>query len=165
MQPAHYFSDSLQLYCMNNLDGTIQDWLVALSTDDLLKLMSQIEAIVSPTPIGISSLEGFDLHYLAYTAESQNRKKRIINLTWEKRKKILKEISMIIFTEIEKRVARLKSLMADALRSFGNEEKAEKWMAQYHVAFGGTPISMLNTEFGANEVRKILASISYGGVV
>lgn len=165
MQPTHYFSDSLKMYCKGNFDCMIHDWLETLASEDLRKLKHQIEVLVSPIPIGISSLEGFDLNYLAFAAASQIRRKRVVNLPWGKREKVLMEILQSIIIELKVRGARLESLMVDAVMLFGNSGKAKKWMTQYNEAFCGTPISMLNTEIGTDEVRKVLASISYGGAV
>lgn len=165
MAPVHYFSDSLKNYCKNNLNGEIHDWLETLSTDDLLRLKYQIEVLLSTIPIGISSHEGFDLIYLAFAAVSQKRRKRIVKLSCEKRERILTEISQSIIDEIEKRCVRLESIVADAEMVFGSAEKARKWMLQNNVALCGTPISLLNTDIGAEEVRKALASISFGGVI
>ncbi|MDE1943710.1 MAG: DUF2384 domain-containing protein, partial [Betaproteobacteria bacterium] len=47
---------------------------------------------------------------------------------------------------------------------FESSESARKWLLQENLAFGGTPISLLDTETGAVEVRKVLAAIAYGGV-
>ena len=60
---------------------------------------------------------------------------------------------------------RIAEIKAEAEQTFGSTEKAQKWMAEKNIALGKTPISMLDTEAGAREVRKILASIAYGGVV
>jgi len=60
---------------------------------------------------------------------------------------------------------RVAEIKADAEKIFGSSEKAKRWMEQTNIALGKAPISMLDTEHGAGEVRKILASIASGGVV
>ena len=165
MQPAHYFSNSLTIFCQDNEDGRIQDWLVSLSYDDLFALRYQIEVLTSPLPIGMSSDEGFDLNYLAFAAESQRCKKTIVDLKWEKRKKVLVEISLSVDIEIQHRRSRFEAISADAEIVFGSAEKARRWMFQNNATLRTTPISMLNTETGTDEVRKVLASITYGGAV
>jgi uncharacterized protein (DUF2384 family) len=48
--------------------------------------------------------------------------------------------------------------------TFGGRESAAKWLQSANIALGGaSPLSMLDTEPGAREVRRILASIDYGG--
>lgn len=61
--------------------------------------------------------------------------------------------------------ARIVEIEATAEKVFGDLERAKRWMHQNNVALGGTPISRMATEEGVAEVRKILSSIAYGGVV
>lgn len=63
------------------------------------------------------------------------------------------------------RLERLALIEDVAEKVFGSRDMAKTWMMQYNPALGGTPMSMLYTDDGADEVRKVLASISYGGVV
>ncbi|MBU1776192.1 MAG: MbcA/ParS/Xre antitoxin family protein [Gammaproteobacteria bacterium] len=165
MQPAHYFSSLLATFCQDNEDGRIQNWLVSLSYDDLLTLKYQIEVLTSPLPIGMSSDEGFDLNYLAFAAESHRRKKIIVDLKWEKRKKVLVEISLSVDIELQHRRSRFEAISADAEIVFGSAEKARSWMFQNNADLRSTPMSKLNTETGTDEVRKVLASITCGGAV
>lgn len=60
------------------------------------------------------------------------------------------------------RLARLALLETEAVEVFGSEEKAKRWLTKDHSKLGATPLSMLDTEVGANEVRKILMAIAYG---
>lgn len=60
---------------------------------------------------------------------------------------------------------RVAEITAEAERIFGSPQKAKRWMEQTNIVVGKAPISMLDTEHGAGEVRKILASIASGGVV
>lgn len=63
------------------------------------------------------------------------------------------------------RLERLAIIEDQAEKVFGDEEKAKNWLTQKNIALGDTPLAMLDTETGAGEVRKVLASIAYGGAV
>lgn len=62
------------------------------------------------------------------------------------------------------RVLRVADITRFAEETFGGRDPATKWLKSENRALAGaTPLSMLDTEPGAGEVRKILASINYGG--
>lgn len=63
------------------------------------------------------------------------------------------------------RLERLAIIEDTAEKVFGNTELAKAWMMRKNIAFGDTPMSMLDTETGAGEVKKVLSAIAYGGVV
>ncbi|WP_298195494.1 MbcA/ParS/Xre antitoxin family protein [Ferrovum sp.] len=42
---------------------------------------------------------------------------------------------------------------------------ALNWLTRENAALDATPLSMLDTETGAGEVRKVLSAIAYGGAV
>ena len=49
--------------------------------------------------------------------------------------------------------------------TFGGREAATQWLKTPNLALeDATPLSMLDTEPGASEVRRILFAINYGGV-
>lgn len=60
---------------------------------------------------------------------------------------------------------RIAEITAEAVKVFGSSDMAKRWMGQMNFVLGKTPISMLESEHGAVEVRKILASIASGGGV
>ena len=63
------------------------------------------------------------------------------------------------------RVVRIADITRMAEATFGGREAATRWLKSATLALGGaTPLSMLDTEPGASEVRRILSSINYGGV-
>jgi len=63
------------------------------------------------------------------------------------------------------RVMRVADIIRIAEEAFGSREAATKWLkTQNRGLAGATPLSMLDTEPGAGEVRRLLASINYGGV-
>lgn len=165
MQFEYYFSNALNAFFKINSDCDVRDWVATLSYDDLCNLKTQIEAFVSPLPTRFSSSEGIDSNYLAFAAESQKRRKRVGKLSWEKRERVLLEISQYIILEMDDRRLRIRALEADAQIVLGSATKARKWMTQNNTTLCGSPISMLNTKNGAEEVRKVLASIAYGGAI
>ena len=62
------------------------------------------------------------------------------------------------------RVVRVADIMRMAQETFGGQEPAAQWLTSSNLALGGiTPLSMLDTEPDADEVRRILSSINYGG--
>jgi putative toxin-antitoxin system antitoxin component (TIGR02293 family) len=61
------------------------------------------------------------------------------------------------------RVVRVADIIRLAEETFGGREAATRWLKIPNLALGATPLSMLDTEPGANEVRRILSSINYGG--
>lgn len=63
------------------------------------------------------------------------------------------------------RLERLAIIENQAEKVFGDAEKAKNWLTQKNLALGDTPLSMLDTETGAREVRKALGAIAYGGTV
>ena len=63
------------------------------------------------------------------------------------------------------RLARIAVIEAEAEDVFDSEALAKRWMLEHNLALGEAPLSFLDTDTGADEVRKVLASIAYGGVV
>jgi putative toxin-antitoxin system antitoxin component (TIGR02293 family) len=63
------------------------------------------------------------------------------------------------------RVVRVADIARMAEEVFGGRDAARRWLKTANLGLGGvTPLSMLDTEPGSAEVRRILASINYGGV-
>src|SRR3989475_11495434 len=62
------------------------------------------------------------------------------------------------------RVVRVADITRMAEETFGGREPATQWLKTPNLALDrATPLSMLDTEPGASEVRKILSAINYGG--
>jgi putative toxin-antitoxin system antitoxin component (TIGR02293 family) len=62
------------------------------------------------------------------------------------------------------RVVRVADIAHAAEETFGSHEAATRWLkAANRGLAGATPLSMVDTEPGAAEVRRLLASINYGG--
>ncbi len=60
---------------------------------------------------------------------------------------------------------RVLAITAEAENVFGDAAKAKRWLNQKNLALDNTPLTLLATEAGTNEVRKVLNAIAYGGVV
>lgn len=62
------------------------------------------------------------------------------------------------------RLIRIAMIEAEAEDVFGSSEAAKHWMLSKNLALGESPLSFLDTDAGAIEVRKVLSSIAYGAV-
>ena len=63
------------------------------------------------------------------------------------------------------RVVRVADITRLAEETFGGRDAATQWLKTANLALkGATPLSMLDTEPGAAEVRRILIAIAHGGV-
>ena len=63
------------------------------------------------------------------------------------------------------RVVRIADVVRMAEETFGGRPAATQWLKSANLGLGGTtPLSMLDTEPGAGEVRRILLAIDHGGV-
>jgi putative toxin-antitoxin system antitoxin component (TIGR02293 family) len=67
-------------------------------------------------------------------------------------------------TETE-RLERIALIENEAEKVFGTSAMALAWLTKNNSALGVTPLSLLDTETGAGEVRKVLSAIAYGGAV
>lgn len=64
------------------------------------------------------------------------------------------------------RLDRLATIEGEATEVFGSHEEAVQWLKTRNLALGdASPLSLLDTETGALQVRRVLAAIRYGGVV
>lgn len=52
-----------------------------------------------------------------------------------------------------------------AVDVFGSKEKAQRWLSNQNLALGASPTSMLDTEVGREQVKRVLVAISHGGTV
>lgn len=60
---------------------------------------------------------------------------------------------------------RIALIKAEAERVFISPDLTKRWMLDPSLVLGESPLSILDTETGADEVRKVLAAMAYGGVV
>lgn len=63
------------------------------------------------------------------------------------------------------RLARIALIESEAEDIFGSQEVATQWLTSRNHALGDAPLTLLDTEIGANEVKKVLTAIAYGGAV
>lgn len=64
------------------------------------------------------------------------------------------------------RVVRVADITRMAEETFGGRDAAARWLKTPNLALeNATPLSMLDTEPGAGEVRRILSAINYGGAL
>jgi putative toxin-antitoxin system antitoxin component (TIGR02293 family) len=83
---------------------------------------------------------------------------RIARRTMERRK----QTGRLLPAESE-RVYRLAKILAIAESVLGNRDKASHWLkTSNHALGGGVPLSLLETEAGADEVANILGRIEHG---
>lgn len=62
------------------------------------------------------------------------------------------------------RLGRIALIEDETEKVFGTSHLARDWLTTKNPVLGDTPLSMLDTETGAGEVRKILSAIAFGGV-
>lgn len=66
----------------------------------------------------------------------------------------------------EQSSARVEAVQMQAEAFFETREAAEAWMKTPNIALGGhTPVMQCETEAGAQQVRRILNGLEWGGVV
>jgi putative toxin-antitoxin system antitoxin component (TIGR02293 family) len=61
------------------------------------------------------------------------------------------------------KVLRLGDIARRAEATFGSPRAAREWLTAANLTLGGTPISLIDTETGAAQVRRVLATLDYGG--
>ncbi|MGL4858622.1 MAG: type II RES/Xre toxin-antitoxin system antitoxin [Enterobacteriaceae bacterium] len=63
------------------------------------------------------------------------------------------------------RLDRISAISMQALAVFEDKAKVTRWMATPNVALNNqAPITLCETEIGANQVRRVLYAMEYGGV-
>lgn len=60
------------------------------------------------------------------------------------------------------RLARIAAVEAEAGGVFGSQDLAKRWMLERNLVLGEAPLTLLDTDAGSDEVRKVLAAIAYG---
>ena len=61
------------------------------------------------------------------------------------------------------KVMRLGEITRRAEETFGNAKGAREWLTAENLALGGSPLSLIDTEAGAAQVRRVLATLNFGG--
>lgn len=85
-----------------------------------------------------------------------------VPLTTAKRKLSKDENLDPVATERLIRICRMEKLAEDV---FADGRDAHQWLLTENLALGVTPLSMLVTDLGAQEVSRVLHAIAYGGAV
>lgn len=69
-----------------------------------------------------------------------------------------------VFSSTESdRLARIARITADAVRIFGDIDTAKRWLSRKHVVLGNaTPLELLDTDSGAEQVADELIRIEFG---
>lgn len=62
------------------------------------------------------------------------------------------------------RLARIALIEAEAEEVFSTPDQAKRWMLEPNLALGEPPFSLLDTDSGGHEVKKLLSAIACGGV-
>ena len=66
--------------------------------------------------------------------------------------------------EESEKLLRLGEVARCAQATFGGVAAAKEWLTTQNAALGATPLSLMDTEAGAGQVRRVLATLDYGGV-
>jgi len=61
------------------------------------------------------------------------------------------------------KVMRLGEITRRAEETFGEARAAREWLTAENLALGGPPLSLIDTEAGAAQVRRVLATLNFGG--
>jgi len=100
-----------------------------------------------------------------YLAVSKNVIFAVLHTPESTAHKLIKD-NRVLDAAASERVVRIADITRMAETTFGGRAAATRWLQTPNLALGEvTPLSMLDTEPGASEVRRILSSIDYGGVV
>ena len=110
--------------------------------------------------------EGVDVSHLVeirrYFGISQTELSRLLGLSKATIARKVKSGGRFGPMESE-RLTRIALIRAEAERVFISPDLARRWMLEPNLALGESPLSLLDTEVGGDEVRKVLAVIAYGG--
>lgn len=110
--------------------------------------------------------KGIDSQYIISVSEHfkvpRESIAKIIGLPTSTMNRKLKAKSVLSSSESE-RLERIAVIEAEAEEVFGTSEKAKSWMLKNHMTLGSAPLSLLDTDIGATEVRRVLNAVAYGG--
>jgi putative toxin-antitoxin system antitoxin component (TIGR02293 family) len=101
---------------------------------------------------------------VAYFDVSKNDIFRVLRMPESTAHKLIKD-NRPLDAGASERVVRVADITRLAEETFHGREAATQWLKTPNLALdAATPLSMLDTEPGASEVRRILSAINYGGV-
>ena len=112
---------------------------------------------------------GVPARHLRGLAESLNVPQalvcRLVGLSPSAAKRRIARNSQLSTTASE-RLMRIGAIQKQAVAVFGCSELAMAWLQTSNIGLGGvSPLSLLDTELGAQEVARTLSAIELGGVV
>jgi len=142
--------------------------MTAATIDDFQKWRSSVADSDAGTRINLIR-KGINSRVLVLASEYFNMPRaqfaKIIGMSPATAERKIKNHALLGPVESE-RLERLAIVEDTAEKVFGNADMAKMWLLRKNLVFGDdTPLSMLDTETGAGEVKKVLASIAYGGAV
>ncbi len=142
--------------------------MTTASVEDFQKWRSSVADSDAGTRINLIR-KGISSHVLVIASEYFNMPRaqfaKIIGMSPATAERKIKSHSLLGPVESE-RLERLAIIEDTAEKVFGNADQAKMWLLRKNLVFGDdTPLSMLDTETGAGEVKKVLAAIAYGGAV
>jgi len=106
---------------------------------------------------------GWSTRWSATLDVSKNDIFRVLRTPESTAHKLIKD-NRPLDTAASERVVRVADITRMAEETFGGREPATQWLKTPNLALDrATPLSMLDTELGAGEVRRILSAINYGG--
>lgn len=74
--------------------------------------------------------------------------------------------NQLLSSDETERVMRLAEVTRSATEAFGGGVPASAWMGAPNKALAGkTPLSLIDTDAGTSQVRRVLSVINYGGVL
>ena len=101
---------------------------------------------------------------VAYLAVPKNVIFTVLHTAESTAHKLIKD-DRTLDSAASERVVRVADIARMAEASLGGRDAAVRWLQTPNLALGDvTPLSLLDTEPGAREVRRVLSSIDYGGV-
>jgi len=136
--------------------GSTFDWLSEVRNEDLSSQLRLIEWLRSGIPFG--DLSRF-ITLIGMTREEASLAFGISLRTLARRK----ETSSLLAQGEGERMVRFARVLTKAQDVLGSLEKAKSWMKLENRALGGaTPMSLLDTDIGAQAVQDVLGRIEYG---
>lgn len=135
-------------------DG-FSNWKAALANANAGTRIKIVRSGVNPSVL-VTASEHFGMSRTLFA--------KLIGISPATAERKIKSGSLLGQNETE-RLSRIALIENEAEKVFGTSDMARDWLTKMNVSLGDTPLSMLDTETGAGEVRKILSAIAYGGAV
>ena len=138
------------------MTATPFDWLAEARSEDLARRLRLIQRVRDGLPF--SDLSRF-IHAIGMSQEEAALAFHIPRRTLARRKGTAGRMA----AGEGERMVRFARVLAQAQDTLGSLEKAKSWLNLENQALGGvTPLSLLDTDLGAQAVQDILGRIEYG---